>query len=92
MERKKVSQQDPTVGVVDSTSIERDELLIDTADGPTDDRREVVDCCGSNRKTKTVTFLCFALLLLTGVAFGFVDAEVFERVKPLLIALANKEA
>ena len=43
------------------------------------------------KKTKTVIFLSFALLLLLGVAFGFVDAEAFERVKPLLIALANKE-
>ena len=90
MEGKKVRQQEAKKGVVESASIERDELLIDTADGPAEDRREVVNCCGSNRKTKTVIFLCFVLLLLIGVAFGFVDAEAFERVKPLLIALANK--
>ena len=91
MEGKRIGQRDATEDGADFTSIERDEPLIDSADGPTEDREEVVNCCVSNRKTKTLIFLAFALLLLLGVAFGFVDAEAFERVKPLLIALANKE-
>ena len=72
-------------------SIEREEPLLDRPDGPPDSREEVANACVCTKKGKTVIVLAFALLLLLGVACGFVDAEAFERVKPLLIALANKE-
>ena len=91
MEEHRTEQRDSSECSQSVSPIERDEPLLDRADGSPDSREEVADTCVCTKKTKTVIFLSFALLLLLGVAFGFVDAEAFERVKPLLIALANKE-
>ena len=44
-----------------------------------------------NRTKKATVTVILALILLVGLGCGFIDAETYEKLQPLLIALSRKE-